>query len=146
MSPRVFLALLAGCVLLFGASFVAAKATGGEPADEPRTAPVAPAPSSPGGGRTLALARAPGLPDLTRKPRPRPEEPATEAVPVAAAAAPAAPAPSPAAPAPAPEPVPQPVPTPVHSPAPEPVPVSEPTAPQPSTPQPSAPTEFYDEG
>ena len=145
MSRRGFAALAVGCVALFGASFAAAQVTGDQPTEKTRSVPATPAapgPTPANGGRTLALAPAPGLPELTRKPRPRPKPaPAVAIVPTSAPAA-----------APAPSPPPS---TGGGTPAPEsPSTVSDGGAApqgdtqqsQPATPQPQAPTEFYDAG
>lgn len=89
-------ALLAACGALFGASFAAAELTEDEKPEraQPTAAPL-PEPVVPDApnGRSLALSRAAGLPELRKRPRPKPE-PATPSASVVVAR-PAAPAPPP---------------------------------------------------
>jgi outer membrane biosynthesis protein TonB len=167
MGIRPILMLLAACAALFGMSFAFA---GSLRQDEDRGEPTSATTSSPAGtgAPTLALGRAPGLPDLRRTPR-KPAEPTYAAAPVEPRQAAAAPAPASepsTEPAPSEEPAPAPTPVapaPVEQQAPvtntqprssapdsapsTPAPDAAPSQPSPSPdPYASGGSQFYDDG
>jgi hypothetical protein len=134
------LAVAGACVALFGASFLAATATGedekaSDPAPQvrqPKAQPVE-APE----GRALSLTRASGLPALRQPPKPKPPPPAPEPAPVVEVPE------EPTVEEPEPEYVEPVAPEPEYVP---PAPQPAPTPPTPPAPDPPPTTEFWDSG